>query len=93
MEKIRWLFLLMTLFSLPTFAQIENEVIDDGDNESVSDSAMVDTLFNDSISLPWPENVQYRLRNLLKSDIFETSQVGLMVYDLDADSTLCAYND
>ena len=93
MWKIRWLFLLMALFSLPTFAQVENEVIDDGDNESVSDSAMVDTLFNDSISLPWPENVQYRLRNLLKSDMFETSQVGLMVYDLDADSTLFAYNE
>ena len=56
MGKIRWLFLLMALFSLPTFAQVENEVIDDGDNEFISDSAMDDTMFNYSISHPWPEN-------------------------------------
>lgn len=39
-------------------------------------------------SLPWPENVQEVLDSLLFSSLFETSSVGLMVYDLSADSVL-----
>ena len=31
--------------------------------------------------------------NLLKSDMFETSQVGMMVYDLDADSAIYCHNE
>ena len=34
-----------------------------------------------------------RLQLLLQDEIFETSTVGIKVYDLTADSTLFAYND
>lgn len=38
------------------------------------------------------ENMQVKLDSLLRDRLFETTQVGLMVYDLTADSTLFAYN-
>jgi len=42
--------------------------------------------------LPWPQNIQERLSQLMESRLFETSQVAVMVYDLTADSTLFARN-
>ena len=41
----------------------------------------------------WPLNVQARLARLLDDDMFERSQVGLMVYDLTADSALFRHNE
>jgi D-alanyl-D-alanine carboxypeptidase/D-alanyl-D-alanine-endopeptidase (penicillin-binding protein 4) len=38
------------------------------------------------------ESMQVKLDSLLRMPMFQTSQVGLMVYDLTADSTLFAYN-
>lgn len=63
-----------------------------------NDSTEVDSLSNDSISnaanaLPWPQNVRARLTRLLQDDMFQTSQVGLQVYDLSADSILFSYNE
>ena len=45
------------------------------------------------VALPWPQNIQYRLDSLLQSRIFETSIVGMMVYDLTADSVLYKVNE
>ena len=85
------------VMSLPLQAQVvidnteqetkEEEPADDKDELAVSDSLMVDSLASDS--LPWPHAVQVGLDNLLKSKMFETSQVGIMVWDLEADS--CIY--
>lgn len=53
----------------------------------VTDSTLCDTLCVPA-SLPWPQNVQERIGELLDSRMFETSQVGMMVYDLTADSAI-----
>lgn len=46
----------------------------------------------DNANLPWPQNVQARINRLLESKIFETSTVGMMIYDLTADSVLFSHN-
>ena len=44
-------------------------------------------------SLPWPLNVQNRLDSLVSLPMLQTTQLGLMVYDLTADSVLYRYNE
>lgn len=55
-----------------------------------SDTFQVDTI---DVALPWPRNIQYRLDSLLRHPMFETSTVGLEVYDLTADSILYKVNE
>lgn len=43
------------------------------------------------VVLPWPVNVQTRLDSLVKDTLFERTQLGLMVYDLSADSVLYSF--
>ncbi len=40
------------------------------------------------VRLPWPLNLQTRLDTLIQDPLFERSQLGLLVYDLTADSVL-----
>jgi len=47
----------------------------------------------ENVVLPWPQNVQARIDTLLKSSIFTTSDVGMEVYDLTADSVIYAYRE
>lgn len=47
----------------------------------------------DSVALPWPQSAQTRIAKLLESELFETSQLGLMVYDLDADSAIFCHGE
>lgn len=54
------------------------------------DTFHVDTI---DVALPWPQNIQYRLDSLLRHPMFETSTVGLEVYDLTADSILYKVNE
>lgn len=54
------------------------------------DTFQVDTI---DVALPWPRNIQYRLDSLLRHPMFETSTVGLEVYDLTADSILYKVNE
>ena len=42
-------------------------------------------------SLPWPRSLQARIDTILMKPLLETTQLGLMVYDLTADSTLYTY--
>ena len=42
-------------------------------------------------SLPWPRSLQARIDTILMTPLLETIQLGLMVYDLTADSTLYTY--
>lgn len=57
-----------------------------------TDTATADTIISEE-DLPWPMNVQSRIGRLLDNDMFTTSVVGLMVYDLTADSTLIAHGE
>ena len=38
--------------------------------------------------LPWPQNLQARIDSIIDTPLLQTSQLGLMVYDLTADSVL-----
>ncbi|MGN1375311.1 MAG: D-alanyl-D-alanine carboxypeptidase/D-alanyl-D-alanine-endopeptidase [Prevotella sp.] len=62
-----------------------------------SDSISCDTLDNDTLiaeeDLAWPYNVTRRIDNLLDNDMFSTSTVGMMVYDLTADSVIYRHNE
>lgn len=40
------------------------------------------------VELPWPQNLQAGLDTLTQDPLFERSQLGLLVYDLTADSVL-----
>ena len=42
-------------------------------------------------SLPWPQSLQARIDTILTTPLLETTQLGLMVYDLTADSTLYTF--
>lgn len=70
----------------PVFLQQEIDSVEVGDDADT-------TLVADTLMLPWPQSVQTRLSEFLQHSMFETSFVGLMVYDLDADSTIFAYNE
>ncbi|MBQ8486870.1 MAG: D-alanyl-D-alanine carboxypeptidase/D-alanyl-D-alanine-endopeptidase [Prevotella sp.] len=51
--------------------------------------AQTDTLVVDS--LPWPQRLQAKIDSILATPLLQTTQLGLMVYDLTADSTLYTY--
>jgi len=72
-------------------------------DDDPADSVTADTIDSDTVfteedstaevsTLPWPQNVQARLGKLLENKIFETSTVGMQVYDLTADSALFSHN-
>lgn len=63
-----------------------------GVSRAEPDTVVADTLVSEE-NLEWPLNVRTRLEELLQSDIFETSTVGMMVYDLTADSVIFRYNE
>ena len=60
-------------------------------------SAQIDTLSvgTDSIeqSLPWPQKMQVRLDSLMNDPMLDYTQLGLMVWDLTADSALYCYQE
>lgn len=78
MKRLKILFLL-TVVSVGMIAQTEEP-----------DTFCVDTM---EVALPWPQNVQYRLDSLMQSKLLETSMVGMIVYDLTADSVLYKVNE
>lgn len=64
-----------------------------GTEDSVgTDTVLADTLISEQDEA-WPYNVKSRISKLLESNIFETSSVGLMVYDLTADSVIFKHNE
>ena len=88
-------FIMATLMAMPVQAQdvIEGEVVESQDDTEVTDSTMLDSLAADTLKLPWPESVQVGIGKLLESKMFETSQVGIMVWDMDADSCIYKHNE
>lgn len=86
-----YIWLLFAIIALPLQAQTVDE---DTDEDNDTTTACVDSmLIAHHDSLPWPQNVQAELDELLKHDMFQTSQLGLLVYDLDADSAIYAFNE
>ena len=90
--------LMAWLMALPMMGQVEKDTNDDEDETVAAsdtlntDSISVDTLVTDSL-LPWPQSVKMRLDKLLQADLLRTSQLALMVYDLDADSAIYCFNE
>lgn len=78
MERLKILILLL-LVSAGMLAQTEEP-----------DTFAIDTM---EVALPWPQNVQYRFDSLMQSKILETSMVGMIIYDLTADSILYKVNE
>ena len=105
MEKIiRYVLSLLAVMvlGLPLQAQIvidntsndhEEEVVEEKEEGDVADSTMVDSLAADTLKLPWPQAMQKGIDKLLESKMFETSQVGIMVWDLQADSCLYRFRE
>lgn len=54
---------------------------------TIADTVIVDTVAIDS-TLKWPENVMARLDHLMNEPLLKKTQLGLMVYDLTADSAI-----
>lgn len=78
--------------------QAQTEIIDEDESTEDNDTLATDSLWSDSLSaqcdtLPWPHNVQAQISALLQTDMFRTSQLGMMVYDLDADSAIFCHNE
>ena len=61
--------------------------------QAQTDRMVADTVTTDTtaVALPWPQNVQARLDSLVKTPLLETTQLGLMVYDLSDDSVLYSF--
>ena len=99
-----WNFLILMLIMPATIAAQVTVSDDDSlliieEDEALDEEQEPDTfdLPADSImptkELAWPENVNARLQNLLKGKMFKSSQVGMMVYDLTADSAIFCHNE
>ena len=79
---------------------LQAQSLDDGMDATVqADSVSQATVQADFVSLPsdslpWPYNVKARLENIIfSSPLLATSNIGIMVYDLTADSTIFRYNE
>lgn len=65
-----------------------------------ADTIVADTIFADTFAigsvpqeLPWDEAVRYQLDKMVNSKLFETTQLGMIIWDLDADSCLFRHNE
>ena len=97
--RYRILIWLLLLMASPVVAQEVNSnndeliIIEEEDTlEADTLELTADTLTTDK-ELTWPENIAQKLQFLLKSKMFRTSQVGMMVYDLTADSAIFCHNE
>lgn len=105
MKRILYILSLLMLL-LPLQAQNSNGlrkvqptvITEECDDDESADSLIADTLATDTLSvdtlkLPWPQSLQHDLDRLLENDMFTTSQVGIMVWDLQADSCIYRHNE
>ncbi|AGB28270.1 MULTISPECIES: D-alanyl-D-alanine carboxypeptidase/D-alanyl-D-alanine endopeptidase [Prevotellaceae] len=91
--RIRLTALLALLAVVPLQAQTDEDELTEDNDTTVADSVWADSLVLRNDTLPWPQNVQAQLDELLRHDMFSTSQVGIMVWDLDADSAIYRRNE
>lgn len=86
------LITLLVMISTSVWAQYEETVTietDVADTSLENDSAYIGI----DETLPWNEIIHQRISGLLNNKMFETSQVGLMVYDLTADTIVFAHRE
>ena len=90
----RFILFLVSLFVAAGNAVAQEVIVDDDADDDANvvaaDSLTADTFSVATQTMPWHVAVAKNIDHLLESDMFNTSQVGIMVYDLDADSTLYA---
>ena len=89
---LRSAVLVMALLSTFSTVRAQEEYVTEDDSLSV-DSVSLDTPSVRSQTLPWHLAVKEELDRMLQTEMFSTSQVGMMVYDLDADSVLYAHGE
>lgn len=96
----RNIFFLLVVWLVPSLSVAQTEGLFADSDDLANDTLTADTMAVDSLSeisdrlgLPWPQNVAKRLDALLRHSMFETSQVGMMVYDLTADSVVFAHGE
>lgn len=82
---------LLFVCGMPVLAQTDN-YYEENDTVAIADSVAADSVVRHP-DLPWPQNVQVGIDELLQDDMFQTSQVGMMIYDLDADSIIYKLNE
>ena len=80
MKSLRYI---TTIFVATSFIDLQAQT-----EQMVADTVTTDTA---AVVLPWPQNVQTRLDSLMLDPLLESTQIGLMVYDLTADSLLYSH--
>ena len=85
---LRRLASILLLALVPACLNAQDSVHGDDGGEDSPGVALADTTAADSIEAlgepAWPGNVAGRIDRLLGNELFNRSQVGLMVYDLTA---------
>ena len=93
---------LSSLLSLPASAQTPKELegllrpVGSTQTEvQTDDQLLTDTLLLDTAQVhkPWPEYVVERLDRLMREPLLKKTQLGLLVYDLTADSVIYRQNE
>ena len=88
---------ILLLALVPACLHAQDSVHGDDGGEDSFGVALADTTAADSIEAlgepAWPDNVAGRIDRLLGNELFNRSQVGLMVYDLTADSAIYCHNE
>ncbi len=88
---------ILLLALVPACLHAQDSVHGDDGGEDSFGVALADTTDADSIEAlgepAWPGNVAGRIDRLLGNELFNRSQVGLMVYDLTADSAIYCHNE
>lgn len=88
---------ILLLALVPSCLHAQDSVHGDDGGEDSLGVALADTTAADSIEAlgepAWPGNVAGRIDRLLGNELFNRSQVGLMVYDLTADSAIYCHNE
>ena len=93
MIKSKILYILLWTFGTVLVASAQTDeavVLTDCDANSPDSIMPNDSIaaVPDSLVRPWPQAIVEGLTALVQSDLTQTSQLGLMVYDLDADSAI-----
>lgn len=97
MKRVRVLLLLVVLpfaIAYPSESQacdVADTLRNQAKDSLIADSSLCDVCQPEP--LPWPRNITSGIDSLLKSDMFETSMVGMEVYDLTDDSVIYCYNE
>ena len=98
MIKSKILYILLWTFGTVFVASAQTDeavVLTDCDANSPDSIMPNDSIaaVPDSLVRPWPQAIVEGLTALVQSDLTQTSQLGLMVYDLDADSAIFCHNE